>query len=124
MSVRSSVRRGAAVGGSGHPGDVEAGRDPGAGVFVASDVLYLASGGAQAAAVVAADAALCHLAADRISVVSGVEPYRPPGLDRPADVGPRQGSTEASVCPALVTVTAARLGAGIALIPRHLWDDA
>jgi deoxyribonuclease V len=62
---------------SGHPGDVETGRDPGAGAFVAVDVHYLASGGARAAAVVAADAAFCRLAADRISLVPGVEPYWP-----------------------------------------------
>ena len=36
---------------------METGRDPGAGVFVAADVHYLASGGARAAAVVAADTA-------------------------------------------------------------------
>ena len=46
-------------------------------MFVAADVHYLASGGARAAAVVAADAAFCRLAADRITLVSSVEPYRP-----------------------------------------------
>jgi deoxyribonuclease V len=46
-------------------------------VFVAADVHYLASGGARAAAVVAADAAFCRLAADRIILVPDVEPYRP-----------------------------------------------
>ena len=49
----------------------------GRGVFVAADVHYLASGGARAAAVVAADTAFSRLAADRIAVVPGVEPYQP-----------------------------------------------
>jgi deoxyribonuclease V len=46
-------------------------------VFVAADVHYLASGGARAAAVLAADAAFSRLAGDRIAVVPDVEPYRP-----------------------------------------------
>ena len=58
-------------------GIVETGTPLGAGVFVAADVHYLASGGAQAAAVVAADAAFSHLAADRIALVPHVEPYQP-----------------------------------------------
>jgi deoxyribonuclease V len=62
---------------SGHPGDVETGRDSGAGVFVAADVHYLASGCARAAAVVATDAAFSRLAADRTTLVPGVQPYRP-----------------------------------------------
>jgi len=49
----------------------------GAGVFVAADVHYPASGGARAAAVVAADAAFCTLLADRTAHVAGVPPYRP-----------------------------------------------
>jgi deoxyribonuclease V len=49
----------------------------GGGVFVAADVHYLASGGARAAAVVAADAAFSCLASDRIALVPDVEPYRP-----------------------------------------------
>ena len=49
----------------------------GRGVFVAADVHYLTSGGARAAAVVAADTAFSRLAADRIAVVPGVEPYQP-----------------------------------------------
>jgi deoxyribonuclease V len=77
MPVRPSVRRGAVDGGPGILGDVETGRDQEAGVFVAADVHYLASGGARAAAVVAADTAFCRLAADRIIEVPGVEPYRP-----------------------------------------------
>jgi deoxyribonuclease V len=40
-------------------------------------VHYLASGGARAAAVVAADAAFSRLAADRIALVPDVEPYQP-----------------------------------------------
>ncbi len=55
----------------------DAGRYPDGGVFVAADVHYLASGGARAAAVVAADAAFSRLVADRIEVVPDVEPYRP-----------------------------------------------
>ena len=46
-------------------------------MFVAADVHYLASGGARAAAVLAADAAFSRLAGDRIAVVPDVEPYRP-----------------------------------------------
>ena len=49
----------------------------GEGVFVAADVHYLASGGARAAAVVAADAAFSCLAADRIALVPDAEPYQP-----------------------------------------------
>jgi deoxyribonuclease V len=49
----------------------------GGGVFVATDVHYLASGAARAAAVVAADAAFSRLIAGRIAVVPEVEPYRP-----------------------------------------------
>lgn len=46
-------------------------------VFVAADVHYLASGGARAAAVVAADPAFSRLAGDRIVVVAGVAAYQP-----------------------------------------------
>jgi hypothetical protein len=46
---------------------------------VAADVYYLASGGARAAAVMAADAAFSRLAADRIALVPHVEPYQPGG---------------------------------------------
>lgn len=42
-------------------GSVHADKCPAGGVFVAADVHYLASGAAQAAAVVAADAAFAHL---------------------------------------------------------------
>jgi deoxyribonuclease V len=44
---------------------------------VAADVHYLPSGGARAAAIVAADAAFVRLVADRIELVPDVEPYQP-----------------------------------------------
>jgi deoxyribonuclease V len=56
---------------------MDAGSCPGGGVFVAADVHYLPSGGARAAAVVAADAAFSCLVADRTELVPDVEPYRP-----------------------------------------------
>ena len=56
---------------------METSRWPAGAVFVAADVRYLASGGARAAAVVAADAAFSRLVADRIELVPDVEPYRP-----------------------------------------------
>ena len=56
---------------------METGTHPGGGIFVAADVHYLASGGARAAAVVAADAAFSRPAADRIALVSDIEPYQP-----------------------------------------------
>ena len=43
----------------------------------AVDVHYLRTGGAQAAAVLAADAAFAHVLAERTAVVSRVSPYRP-----------------------------------------------
>jgi len=49
----------------------------GGGVFVAADVHYLASGGARAAAVVAADAAFARLLTDRTALLPAVRPYRP-----------------------------------------------
>ena len=49
----------------------------GEGVFVAADVHYLASGGARAAAVVAADAVFSCLTGDRVAVVPEAEPYQP-----------------------------------------------
>jgi deoxyribonuclease V len=45
--------------------------------FVAADVHYLSSGGAQAAAVVAADARFCEVVAERTELVAEVAPYRP-----------------------------------------------
>ena len=47
------------------------------GVCVAVDVYYLRSGGARAAAVVAADAAFCQVLAELTAVVPEVAPYRP-----------------------------------------------
>ena len=46
-------------------------------MFVAADVHYLPSGGAWAAAVVAADRAFSRLTGDRIAVVPDVAPYQP-----------------------------------------------
>jgi deoxyinosine 3'endonuclease (endonuclease V) len=46
-------------------------------VFAAVDVHYLSSGGARAAAVVAADAAFSDVLAERFAVVPEVLPYRP-----------------------------------------------
>jgi deoxyribonuclease V len=46
-------------------------------VFAAVDVHYLPSGGARAAAVVAADVTFCHLLADRTVQVPEVRPYQP-----------------------------------------------
>ncbi len=46
------------------------------GVFVAADVHYLPSGGARAAAVLAADATFGHLLADQTELVASVGPYR------------------------------------------------
>ena len=56
-------------------GRVQAGNRPSGGVCVAVDVHYLPSGGAQAAAVVAADATFCRLLPDRTGQVAGVPPY-------------------------------------------------
>ena len=46
-------------------------------MFVAADVHYLPSGGARAAAVVAADPAFSRLAGERTVVVADVAPYQP-----------------------------------------------
>jgi deoxyribonuclease V len=46
-------------------------------VFVATDVHYPASGGARAAAVVAADVAFSDLLADRTGLLAEDRPYRP-----------------------------------------------
>ena len=62
---------------SGHPGSVESGGNTSETVFAAADVHYLPSGGARAAAVVAADTAFSRLACDRIAVVTDVAPYQP-----------------------------------------------
>jgi len=49
----------------------------GEGLFVATDVHYLATGGARAAAVVSADATFSRLIADRVELVPEVAPYQP-----------------------------------------------
>jgi deoxyribonuclease V len=56
---------------------METGRRPGCGVCAAVDVHYLSTGGARAAAVLAADAAFAHVLAERTVVVPRVAPYRP-----------------------------------------------
>jgi deoxyribonuclease V len=58
---------------SGKLQDMEAGGR----AFVAIDVHYLGSGGARAAAVVAADARFCEVVAERTEVLAEVLPYRP-----------------------------------------------
>jgi deoxyribonuclease V len=50
---------------------------PDFGVCAAVDVHYLSTGGAQAAAVLAADAVFAHVLAERTAVVPQVPPYRP-----------------------------------------------
>jgi len=47
------------------------------GVCAAVDVHYLSTGGARAAAALAADAAFAHVLAERTAVVPRVQPYRP-----------------------------------------------
>ena len=47
------------------------------GVCAAADVHYLSTGGARAAAVLAADASFAHVLAERTVVVPQVAPYRP-----------------------------------------------
>ncbi len=56
---------------------MEPGGRPGCGVCAAVDVHYLSTGGARAAAVLAADAVFAHVLAERTALVSGVAPYRP-----------------------------------------------
>ena len=56
---------------------METGRRPDCGVCAAVDVHYLSTGGARAAAVLAADAAFADVLAERIAVVPQVPPYRP-----------------------------------------------
>jgi deoxyribonuclease V len=56
---------------------MEAGGHPDCGVCAAVDVHYLRTGGARAAAVMAADAAFAHVLAERTAVVPRVPPYRP-----------------------------------------------
>jgi deoxyribonuclease V len=56
---------------------METGRRPDRGVCVAVDVHYLSTGGARAAAVLAADAAFAHVLAERTAVLPRVAPYQP-----------------------------------------------
>jgi deoxyribonuclease V len=56
---------------------METGEGPDFGVCAAVDVHYPRTGGAQAAAVLAADAAFAHVLAERTAVVTQVPPYRP-----------------------------------------------
>jgi deoxyribonuclease V len=56
---------------------MEAGGRPEFGVCAAVDVHYLPTGGARAAAVLAADAIFAHVLAERTAVVPRVAPYRP-----------------------------------------------
>jgi deoxyribonuclease V len=61
----------------GHPQDMETGECTESGVCAAVDVHYMSTGGARAAAVLAADAAFAHTLAERTAVVPRVLPYRP-----------------------------------------------
>jgi hypothetical protein len=54
----------------GHPQDMDTGGRPDCGVCAAVDVHYLSTGGARAAAVLAADAAFAHVLAERTAVVT------------------------------------------------------
>jgi deoxyribonuclease V len=56
---------------------METGGRPEFGVCAAVDVHYLSTGGARAAAVLAADAVFAHVLAERTAVVPRVPPYRP-----------------------------------------------
>ena len=56
---------------------METGSRPDCGVCAAADVHYLSTGGARAAAVLAADATFAHVLAERTAVVPRVAPYRP-----------------------------------------------
>jgi deoxyribonuclease V len=58
-----------------HPPAMGTNRGPG--LFAAADVYYLGSGGARAAAVVAADAAFTHVLAEHTALTPEVLPYRP-----------------------------------------------
>jgi len=53
------------------------GTDRGPGLFAAAEVCYLDSGGARAAAVVAADAAFSHVLAEYMALIPEVPPYQP-----------------------------------------------
>ena len=56
---------------------METGSRPDCGVCAAADVHYLSTGGARAAAVLAADAAFAHMLAERTAVIPRVPPYQP-----------------------------------------------
>ena len=56
---------------------MDTGGRPGCGVCAAVDVHCLRTGGAWAAAVLAADAAFTHVLAERTALVPWVSPYRP-----------------------------------------------
>ena len=56
---------------------METGGRPDCGVCAAADVHYLRTGGARAAAVLAADATFAHVLAERTALVPRVAPYRP-----------------------------------------------
>jgi hypothetical protein len=56
---------------------METGMRTDCGVCAAVDVHYLSTGGARAAAVLAADAVFAHVLAERTTVVPRVAPYRP-----------------------------------------------
>ena len=59
---------------------METGGRPEFGVGAAADVHDLSTGGARAAAVLAADAAFAHVLAERTAVLPRVPPYRPGGF--------------------------------------------
>jgi hypothetical protein len=56
---------------------MESGGRPESGLCAAVNVHYLSTGGARAAAVLAADAAFAHVLAERTALVPRVPPYRP-----------------------------------------------
>ena len=56
---------------------METGGRPDGGLCAAVDVHYLRTGGARAAAVLAADAVFGHVLAERTAVLPRVAPYRP-----------------------------------------------
>ena len=63
--------------GSGILKTMKTGGRPDRGVYAAVDMHYLRTGGARAAAVLAADAAFAHVLAEHTAVVPRVAPYRP-----------------------------------------------
>jgi hypothetical protein len=86
-------------------------------MFVATDVHYLASGGARAAAVVSADAGFSRLVADRVELVPHVEPYRPgefyePGVGGQVPLPGVLSGCEYASCLAADAASAAFTGVG------------